>query len=210
MLDNIVSAMMELDQNNVKNNFGARDILTLLKGDPRDLVSYAMLERLMVLKEKIWCMENGLNENAAEVINQKEYMNDVVNTLKTHDTLLKEKIVPVSPTYAGILSAEKGPHNTMPILVQEQPNGIKSGKQDAAASTHHGLSKEQVNGVSEHNRGQWTVIGKNGKIVPANSHIPRRIRESKVVGKVPLFVVPHLIRETTLYQECIKRTMMME
>ncbi len=32
MLDDIVSAMMELDQNNVKTNFGARDILTLLKG----------------------------------------------------------------------------------------------------------------------------------------------------------------------------------
>ncbi len=35
-------------------------------------------------------MGNGLNENAAEVINQKEYMNDIVNTIKTHDTLLKE------------------------------------------------------------------------------------------------------------------------
>ncbi len=58
-----------------------------------------MLERLMVLEEKIRRMENGLNENAPEVINQKECMNDVVNTLKTHDILLKEKIVPTSPTY---------------------------------------------------------------------------------------------------------------
>ncbi len=60
MLDNIVSAMMKLDQNNVKTNFGARDILTLPKGDLRDLNSYAMLERLMVMEEKIRRMENGL------------------------------------------------------------------------------------------------------------------------------------------------------
>ncbi len=59
----------------------------------------------------------------------------------------------------------------MPIPVQQQPNGIKSGKvagslsshqQDAATKTHHGPSTEQVNGISEHDRGQWTVIGKNG------------------------------------------------
>ncbi len=119
MLDDIVSAMMKLDQNNVKTNFGVRDILTLPKGDPRDLDSYAMLQRLMVLEEKIRHMENGLNETAAEVINQKECMNDLVNTLKTHDTLLKEKIVPTFPTYTRILSAKNGPHgstsNTMPI-----------------------------------------------------------------------------------------------
>ncbi len=183
---------MELDPNNMKTNFGARDILTLLNGDPRDLNSYAMLERLMVLEEKIQHMENGLNENAAEEINQKECMNDVVNTLKTHDTLLKEKIVPTSPSYAGILSAKKRmgivllvgrTSNTMPIPVQQQLNGIKSGKvacslsshqQDAAASTHHGLSTEQVNGAFEHNIGQWTVIGKNGKAVPAKQPYPKK------------------------------------
>ncbi len=60
MLDNIVSAMMKLDQNNVKTNFGVRDILTLPKEDLRDLNSYAMLERLMVMEEKIRRMENGL------------------------------------------------------------------------------------------------------------------------------------------------------
>ncbi len=43
MLDDIVSAMMELDQNNVKTNFSARDILTLPKGDPRDLDSSSNL-----------------------------------------------------------------------------------------------------------------------------------------------------------------------
>ncbi len=62
MLDDIVSAMMELDQNNVKTIFGTRDILTLPKGGPRDLDSYAMLEILMVLEEKIRHMENGLNQ----------------------------------------------------------------------------------------------------------------------------------------------------
>ncbi len=138
-------------------------------------------------------MENGLNENAAEVINQKECMNDVVNTLKTHDTPLKEKIVPTSPTYAGILSAKMGPHgrtsNTMLIPVQQQPNGIKSGKvagslsshqQDAAARTHHGPSTEQVNGISEHDRGQWTLIGKNGKAVPAKQ--PYRKKNQRIQG----------------------------
>ncbi len=55
-------------------------------------------------------MENGLNKNAAEVNNQKECMNDVVNTLKTHATFLKEKILRPSPTYAGILNPTKSPH----------------------------------------------------------------------------------------------------
>ncbi len=32
MINNIVSAMMEIDQNNMKTNFGVRDILTLPKG----------------------------------------------------------------------------------------------------------------------------------------------------------------------------------
>ncbi len=48
MVNDIVSTMMELDQNNVKISFGAKDILTLPKGDPRYLDSYTMLERL-------WC-----------------------------------------------------------------------------------------------------------------------------------------------------------
>ncbi len=34
ILDDIVSAMMELDQNNVKTNFGARDFFALPNGDP--------------------------------------------------------------------------------------------------------------------------------------------------------------------------------
>ncbi len=53
MLDDIVSARMELDQNNVKTKYSARDILTLPEGNPRNLDSYAILERLMVLEEKI-------------------------------------------------------------------------------------------------------------------------------------------------------------
>ncbi len=35
MLNDIVSAMMKLDQNNVRTNFGARDIFTLPKGGTR-------------------------------------------------------------------------------------------------------------------------------------------------------------------------------
>ncbi len=80
----------------------------------------------------------------------------------------------------------------MPIPVQQQPNGIKSVKvagplsshqQDAATSTHHGLSTEQVNGVSEHNRGQWTVIGKNGKAVPAKHPYPKKNQRIQGCGQ---------------------------
>ncbi len=88
----------------------------------------------------------------------------------------------------------------MPILVRQQPNGIKSGKvagslsshqQYAATSTHHGLSTELVNSVSEHNRGQWTVIGKNGKAVPAkqpyskNNQRIQGCRQSHIIRGAP-------------------------
>ncbi len=80
----------------------------------------------------------------------------------------------------------------MPIPVQQQPNGIKSGKVagslfihqlDAATTTHHEPSTEQVNGVSEHNRGQWTVIGKNGKAVPAKQPYPKKNQRIQGCGQ---------------------------
>ncbi len=79
-----------------------------------------------------------------------------------------------------------------PFLGQQQPNGIKSvnvagplssHQQDAATSTHHGPSTVQVNGVSKHNRGQWTVIGKNGKAVPAKQPYPKKKQRIQGCGQ---------------------------
>ncbi len=51
---------------------------------------------------------------------------------------------------------------------------MSSHQQDAATSTHHGPSTEQVNGVSEHNRGQGAVIGKNANAVPTKQPHPKK------------------------------------
>ncbi len=48
----------------------------------------------MVLEERCRRMENGLNENVAEVIIQKESIKDVIDTMRTHDTLLYERLAP--------------------------------------------------------------------------------------------------------------------
>ncbi len=80
----------------------------------------------------------------------------------------------------------------MTIPLQQLPNRIKSGKvasslfchqQDAAASRHHGPSTEQVNGVSEHNRSQWTMIGKTGKAVPAKQPYPKKKQRIQGCGQ---------------------------
>jgi hypothetical protein len=107
-LEDIVSAMMELDQNGIHTNFGAKDLIILPKCDPKDVDAYAILERLLAMEEKVRRIENGLNENVSEVMLSKEVLQKAVDTIKTHETLLTEKIDPTQPTFANVLSRPGG------------------------------------------------------------------------------------------------------
>ncbi len=49
---------LQLDQNGIQSNFGAKDLIILPKCDPKDIDSYVILERLMILEEKMKRMEN--------------------------------------------------------------------------------------------------------------------------------------------------------
>ncbi len=51
---------MELDHNGIYTNFGGKDITILPKCDPKDVDTYAVLECLMLMKEKVpgdWRMD---------------------------------------------------------------------------------------------------------------------------------------------------------
>ena len=142
-MDDIVSAMLELDQNGVCTNFGAKNILILPKCDPKDVDSYAVLERLMVMEEKLRRVENGLNENVAAVILQKESLQRVSDTVSTHETLLCDRLAPADPTYADAVGSQParfggvksksnsgrgGPPNAAP------PGGVTHQSRNAARS----------------------------------------------------------------------------
>jgi hypothetical protein len=223
-LEDIVSAMIELDQNDVKTNFGARDLLILPKGDPKDLDSYALLQRLMVLEEKMRRMENNLNENVAEVILQKDTLNQAVNNIETHDTLLREGLKPSAPTYANLVDTSRGPHVTTnkgkdsrvrqhPTLsgrstdmhgstFYSQPSGgarsrvpslgsrLQTGSQtdsqmvvkNAPGNAAAIIPAPAAEGSDVKNSDtEWTVIGRDGKPVPANEP-PSQKRKQRIQG----------------------------
>ncbi len=103
-LMDIVSAVMELDRNGMHTNFGAKDITILPKCDPKNVDTYAVLERLIVMEEKVRRLKNGLNENVANVLIHKEQIDNATETIKTHETLLIDKLDIEQPTYAKIVS----------------------------------------------------------------------------------------------------------
>ncbi len=155
-LDDIVNAMIDLDQNEIVTNFGARDILILPKGDHKDLDSYTLLERLMVLEEKCRRMENGLNENVAEVIMQKEFIKDVIDIMRTHDTLLHERLAPTTPTYAYLAAGRQsigdggenpgGSNGTRPGTLEQysKPTDNNSKKHASVQQQNNGGPKRLV------------------------------------------------------------------
>ncbi len=96
--------MIELDQNGIQTNFGAKDLIILPKCDPKDIDSYVILERLMIMQGKIKRMENCLNENVAKVIMHKEQLGAAVENIKTHETLIRGSLMPTEPPYAELLS----------------------------------------------------------------------------------------------------------
>ncbi len=75
-LMDIVSAMMELDPNGIHTDFGVKDITILPKCDPKNVDTYAVLERLTMMEEKLRRLENGLNENVANVLIHKEQIDN--------------------------------------------------------------------------------------------------------------------------------------
>ena len=105
-LDDIVSAMMELDQNNIVTNFGAKDIMSLPKCDPKDVDNFAVLERVMLLEERIKSFEKGLSENVVKIMTNSDKIDVLSDEVKTHGTLLLDKLEPATPTFAEIIASE--------------------------------------------------------------------------------------------------------
>ncbi len=103
-LVDIMSAMMELDHNGIHTDFGAKDITILSKCDPKDVDTYAVLERLIVMEEKVRRLKNGLNENVTNVLIQQKQIDNATETIKTHETLLTDTLDIKQPTYAKIVS----------------------------------------------------------------------------------------------------------
>ena len=121
-LDDILSAMIELDQNSIETNFGARDIMSLPKCDPKDVDNFAVLERVLSLEEKIKRIESGLNENVMKVMTNSDKINELASELKTHNTLLMEKLDPPTPSYTHIDACEK---DSSLVHTKNIPNQLK-------------------------------------------------------------------------------------
>ena len=122
-LDDILSAMIELDQNSIETNFGAKDIMSLPKCDPKDVDNFAVLERVLSLEEKIKRFESGLSENVMKTITNSDKIDELNNELKTHNTLLKEKFDPPVPSFTHIAICEKDNNQIQNKNVPKWPNG---------------------------------------------------------------------------------------
>lgn len=200
MIDDIVSAIIELDQNGIKTNFGARDIMILPKSDPKDLDLYAMLQRLMVVEEKVIRVENGLSVNTADIMLQKESLTKTNNTVNTHETLLTEGLAPMGPTYAGIVSADN--QRSLPIMpgnvntIITPSGGVRSKVPNNASNTpvqnnqghvsaRNGANvtpaaEQQAEVNQNRNTREWTLIGRDGK--PALARPPQHRRRGRIQG----------------------------
>ncbi len=130
-LVDIVSAMMELDYTGIHTNFGAKDITILSKCDPKDVDTYAVLEGLIVMEEKVRRLKNGLNENVANVLIHKEQIDNATETIQIHETLLTDKLIIEQPTHSKIVSRPNvvcWNHNSkvVPFSGQSRPNFVSA------------------------------------------------------------------------------------
>ena len=107
-LEDIVSAMMELDQNGIHTKSGANDLIILPKCDPKDVYAYAILEWLLAMEKKVRRIENALNENVSHVMISKDVLQKAVDTINTHEAVLTERLDPAQSTFANILSRPGG------------------------------------------------------------------------------------------------------
>ncbi len=79
IIDDIISAMLELDQKGIHTNFVANHILKLPKCDPKDIDPYTTLQRLLKLEDRMSALETDVGENKVESVMQS----DDVHKLKT-------------------------------------------------------------------------------------------------------------------------------
>ncbi len=101
-LVDIVRAMMELDHTGIHTDFGAKNITILPKCDLKNVDTYAVLERLIVMEEKVRRLKNRLYENVANVLIHKELIDNATEAI--HQTLLTDKLDIEQPTYVEIVS----------------------------------------------------------------------------------------------------------
>ncbi len=116
----------------------------------------------MVLEEKCRRMENGLNENVAEVIMQKESIKDVIDTMRTHDTLLHERLAPTSPTYADLAAGRQslGDGGVHP----GGSNGTRPGTLKQHSKPTDNNSKKHTSVQQQNNGGPKRLVGAKASV----------------------------------------------
>lgn len=76
--DDLVEAMMYLDQIGIETNYVVKNIFVLPKCDPKDIDPYAMLQRVMLLEEKVAVHESLIMKNDA--LRKQTYAERVADT----------------------------------------------------------------------------------------------------------------------------------
>lgn len=193
MIDDIISAMVELDQKGIHTNFVARDILKLPKCDPKDIDPYTTLQRLLMLEDRVGALETDVGQNKAEAVMQCDDVRKLKQTVDTHETLISNNMLPSQPTYAALVAS--GPKPTQRHSDAAGPDGSKSrpdsnGGNAVLPPTHRGVNVQHGNRGRTQSQSQqlwrtsqsaassdaagpqtsdgggdqpWRIVGRNGK-----------------------------------------------
>ena len=86
--DDIVGALMELDQLGVETNFVAKNLFVLPKCDPKDLDPFSTLQKLIALEERVTFMESTAGETKAEVLSQMDAVKRLSVSVQSNDDAL--------------------------------------------------------------------------------------------------------------------------
>ena len=136
-VDDIVSAMCDLQHNKISTNFVAMDLQNMPNCDPKDVDNFAVLQRILVLEEKFRKFENNLSENVARTLKHGDELDAVTNNVKTHDALLQIKLTPPAPNFTEAASSlqsfstGRGEKSSIEFALDNRPNGAhKDGDAD--------------------------------------------------------------------------------
>ena len=104
IIEDIINAMIDIDQKGGTTNFVARNIDRLPRCDPKDIDPYANLQRLLVMEEKLKIVEEKLNASQADVVYCRVEVDIMKQTVQSHEAVVKNRS-PVAPSYADVAEA---------------------------------------------------------------------------------------------------------
>ena len=104
IIEDIINAMIDIDQKGGTTNFVARNIDRLPRCDPKDIDPYANLQRLLVMEEKMTIVEEKLNASQADVVYCRVEVDIMKQTVQSHEAVVKNRS-PVAPSYADVSEA---------------------------------------------------------------------------------------------------------